>query len=114
MLEHFFTLKSEIYSTIYTGKLMGLSGCSAFVVVVLVVLFVKSESFAENYISWDDMKVDEHEAGLNTRYEYKGRRIIVVDKNGWGDSHTVQGAVDMVPEHNTERVKIYIHPGIYR
>uniref|UniRef100_A0A7N2R8H9 Pectinesterase n=2 Tax=Quercus lobata TaxID=97700 RepID=A0A7N2R8H9_QUELO len=88
--------------------------------VVLVVLdgvqvgFVKGESFAENYISWDDMKVDEHEAGLNTRYEYKGRRIIVVDKNGWGDSHTVQGAVDMVPEHNTERVKIYIHPGIYR
>ena len=31
-----------------------------------------------------------------------------------GDSTTVQGAVDMVPQNNTERVKIYIYPGIYR
>ena len=43
-----------------------------------------------------------------------GGRIIVVDQTGNGDSTTVQGAVDMVPQNNTERVKIYIYPGIYR
>ncbi|KAK6149398.1 hypothetical protein DH2020_016923 [Rehmannia glutinosa] len=41
-------------------------------------------------------------------------KVIVVDKYGRGDSVTVQGAVDMVPENNAERVKIHILPGIYR
>ncbi|KAB2615496.1 pectinesterase QRT1-like [Pyrus ussuriensis x Pyrus communis] len=77
--------------------------------------FSQSESFARNYISWDDLKVDDRKLGLNTKEErVNGSRIIVVDKNGGGDSLTVQGAVDMVPEQNTERVKIYILPGIYR
>lgn len=41
-------------------------------------------------------------------------RVIVVDQNGRGDSFTVQGAIDMVPNSNSQRVKIYILPGIYR
>lgn len=77
--------------------------------------FSQSEAYARNYISWDDLKVDEPKVGLNSRNEFvNGSRVIVVDKNGGGDSLTVQGAVDMVPEQNTDRVKIYILPGIYR
>lgn len=77
--------------------------------------FSQSEAYAKNYISWADLKVDEQKMGLNSRNEFVNRsRVIVVDKNGGGDSLTVQGAVDMVPEQNTERVKIYILPGIYR
>lgn len=41
-------------------------------------------------------------------------RFIVVDGNGRGDLATVQGAIDMVPESNSQRVKIYVLPGIYR
>eukprot|EP00257_Ricinus_communis_P018346 XP_015577047.1 pectinesterase QRT1 isoform X2 [Ricinus communis] len=68
----------------------------------------------KDFISWDDMKVDEDKAKLNSRYDYNRSRIIVVDRNGEGDSLTVQGAIDMVPESNPHRVKIYILPGIYR
>ncbi|XP_059441601.1 pectinesterase QRT1 [Corylus avellana] len=100
---------------------MGLSVFSAFVVAFLVVFdgiqegYVEVEAYPKNYISWDDMKLDVHKAGLDIReFNYERSRVIVVDKNGEGDCLTVQGAVDMVPEHNTERVKIYIHPGIYR
>ena len=100
---------------------MGLSVFSAFVVAFSVVLdgihegYVEVEAYPKNYISWDDMKLDVHKAGLDIReFNYERSRVIVVDKNGEGDCLTVQGAVDMVPEHNTERVKIYIHPGIYR
>ncbi|KAF5461176.1 hypothetical protein F2P56_020994 [Juglans regia] len=73
--------------------------------------------YGKNYISWGDLKVDEKKvaSGLIVGDDkYGQRQVIVVDKNGRGDSLTVQGAVDMVPENNTQRVKIYIHPGIYR
>ncbi|KAI4306198.1 hypothetical protein L6164_029494 [Bauhinia variegata] len=66
---------------------------------------------AGKYISWDDLKVDERRLRLNSNNE---DRVIVVDQHGRGHSRTVQGAVDMVPEHNKERVKVYIYPGIYR
>ncbi|PON94050.1 Pectinesterase, Tyr active site [Trema orientale] len=71
---------------------------------------------AKNFISWDDFKVDEMKMGLASGDEYGNgsSRVIVVDKSGKGQSLTVQGAIDMVPEQNTERVKIYILPGIYR
>lgn len=80
------------------------------------------------YISWEDLSVVEdvrrerslkHDNGVSREYlapsntEY-GSRVIVVEKNGRGDSVTVQGAVDMVPDSNSQRVKIYILPGIYR
>lgn len=73
--------------------------------------------FTRNYITWDDMKVDTsmlHKGPENTRNDPSGNRIIVVDQSGKGDSFTVQGAVDMVPYYNKQRVKIYIRPGIYR
>ncbi|KAH7859802.1 hypothetical protein Vadar_005615 [Vaccinium darrowii] len=68
-----------------------------------------------NFITWDDMKVDLRKQRLDWREDkYNKSRVIVVDQSGHGDSVTVQGAVDMVPMHNSERVKIYILPGIYR
>ncbi|OIW11102.1 hypothetical protein TanjilG_22909 [Lupinus angustifolius] len=63
---------------------------------------------AKNFITWDDLMVDEHNLASDI-----GGQVIVVDHGGNGDSTTVQGAVDMVPEDNTERVKIYIYPGTY-
>ncbi|KAL5735682.1 hypothetical protein ACOSP7_030139 [Xanthoceras sorbifolium] len=73
------------------------------------------------FISWDDMKVNythqqqQHkEAELSSGDDSNHTRVIIVDKNGRGDSLTVQGAVDMIPQNNSQRVKIYIFPGIYR
>ncbi|KAI8006309.1 Pectinesterase QRT1 [Camellia lanceoleosa] len=66
-----------------------------------------------NYITWEDMKVDLQKERLDLTEEQKRRRVIVVDQNGKGDSVTVQGAVDMVPLLSSQRVKIYIHSGIY-
>ncbi|PSS06038.1 Pectinesterase [Actinidia chinensis var. chinensis] len=60
------------------------------------------------------MKVRLQKQSLALRSERSQNRVIVVDQSGKGDSVTVQGAVDMVPERNSERVKIYILPGIYR
>ncbi|KAJ9153902.1 hypothetical protein P3X46_027301 [Hevea brasiliensis] len=75
----------------------------------------QSEVYAKGFITWDDMKVDEDgRTRLSSRDNYNQSLVIVVDENGGGDSLTVQGAIDMVPEHNTGRVKIYILPGIYR
>ncbi|KAM1754858.1 hypothetical protein ACFX12_007262 [Malus domestica] len=97
-----------VWSVFVVGFVLLFLGC-------IEVGFSQSEAYARNYISWDDLEVDDHKLGLNTREEHvNGSRIIVVDKNGGGNCLTVQGAVDMVPEQNTERVKIYILPGIYR
>ncbi|XP_027061040.1 pectinesterase QRT1-like [Coffea arabica] len=72
------------------------------------------EEFEKHYIEWDDLTVaDESDQGLDLD-QRKPSKVIVVDKNGGGDSVTVQGAVDLVPEHNQLRHKIYILPGIYR
>ncbi|GMJ11553.1 QUARTET 1 [Hibiscus trionum] len=71
--------------------------------------------YRKDFISWDDMKVDEHKTRLNTSTaNHNQSRVIVVDRNGGGDSITIQGAINMVPENNQQRVKIYILPGIYR
>uniref|UniRef100_M4CFA9 Pectinesterase n=1 Tax=Brassica campestris TaxID=3711 RepID=M4CFA9_BRACM len=85
----------------------------------------------KNYISWEDMRVVE-EVGRERRSSsvkvkdnnmvnqesnmatVNASRVIVVDKRGRGDSVTVQGAVDMVPDSNSQRVKILILPGVYR
>jgi len=64
-----------------------------------------------NYISWEDLEVDEQRLTLKRHDDV---RVIIVNKYGWGHSETVQGAVDMVPVNNKHRVKIYIYPGIYR
>lgn len=70
----------------------------------------------KTFLDWSDMEV---ELSLHPLPAASGRRngnriIIIVDKNGSGDSVTVQGAVNMVPILNRIRHKIYIRPGIYR
>ncbi|CAH2069812.1 unnamed protein product, partial [Thlaspi arvense] len=85
---------------------------------------------SRSYISWEDLRVVE-DVGTDKSFSIKlynwmitnananakaanMSRVIVVDKKGRGDSVTVQGAVDMVPDSNSQRVKIFILPGIYR
>ncbi|CAN8301820.1 unnamed protein product [Cochlearia groenlandica] len=64
-----------------------------------------------SYISWEDMRVMKD---VGTERRFRTKRVIVVDKSGRGDSVTVQGAVNLVPRSNSQRVKIFILPGIYR
>ncbi|KAK6934582.1 Pectinesterase, catalytic, partial [Dillenia turbinata] len=71
--------------------------------------------FCENtYITWDDMEITWKWPGWYFRNNFDQSRVLIVNKYGFGHSETVQGAVDMVPENNSKRVKIYISPGIYR
>lgn len=90
-----------------------------FFLVVLVLCGEAKIGFANgnggNYvITWKDLKID-YDHRLPLRFVGNlNKLVIVVDKNGRGDSVTVQGAVDMVPENNSQRVKIHILPGVYR
>lgn len=87
----------------------------------------------KNYLSWEDLRVVEDvgtersfstnwvnqrsnlgASNANANAGKNSNRVIVVDKRGRGDSVTVQGAVDMVPDSNSHRVKIFILPGFYR
>ncbi|KAB5521207.1 hypothetical protein DKX38_025526 [Salix brachista] len=99
------------------GKSVNVGGC--FLVVLLCFLGWLQVGLAQSnakgiIISWDDMKMDERSARVSSRDDFNGSRVIVVDKNGGADSSTVQGAIDLVPQYNTQRVKIYVLPGIYR
>ncbi|CAI0374063.1 unnamed protein product [Linum tenue] len=118
-----------------------LGKCSVFFVVAAVVLMLvgpcsaaageEMQTFDRKFISWDDARLDAYshsfdfDNGTEQQQQgearpshgeeyYRGSRVIVVDQNGGGDSVTVQGAVDLVTEFNTQRVKIHILPGIYR
>jgi pectinesterase len=42
-----------------------------------------------------------------------GAQRLVVSGNGMGDFNTVQGAVDFIPDHNPQRVTIFIKTGVY-
>lgn len=96
-------------------------GLLSFVVVVLFVFGkimtgCRVHGYSEDFITWDDFSVREEEdqygkfdAGVTQK-----RDVIVVAKDGRGDSMTVQGGVDLVPHGNKERVKIVIRPGVYR
>ncbi|KAM7258867.1 hypothetical protein ACFE04_014608 [Oxalis oulophora] len=68
----------------------------------------------KNFISWNDMKIVVDKQQLSLSDYFNRTRVIVVDQSGLWHSRTVQGAIDMVPEFNTQRVKIFILPGIYR
>ncbi|KAL7143096.1 hypothetical protein ABFS83_08G167800 [Erythranthe nasuta] len=87
-------------------------------VVFSILLFENKLGFAQdngnikNYITWDDLIVNDKRFH-STVDGVNQKAFIVVDKNGGGDSVTVQGAVDMVPENNAQRVKIHILPGVY-
>ncbi|GMN62297.1 hypothetical protein TIFTF001_031374 [Ficus carica] len=88
---------------------------SVFGVVLVVVGFLQVGfcfKSARNSISWNDLSIDEQK--MQDFSSTNDGRVIVVDRNGKGHSRTVQGAIDMVPVRNTQRVKIYIFPGIYR
>ncbi|KAI4366191.1 hypothetical protein MLD38_022101 [Melastoma candidum] len=89
-----------------------------FMVVVLAFLVVEAELgsalMTKDYISWDDMRVS-NPRRERTNLRQVPSKVIVVDGSGYGgDSFTVQGAIDMVPEGNSDRVKIVIRPGTYR
>ncbi|KAJ8766978.1 hypothetical protein K2173_012453 [Erythroxylum novogranatense] len=88
------------------------------VLALILVLFISSCSLGSsqgNIITWDDVILPGNRGGgLSFRGYFNRSGVIVVDQNGTGDSLTVQGAIDMVPNYNTERVKIYILPGVYR
>ncbi|XP_054795278.1 pectinesterase QRT1-like isoform X2 [Prosopis cineraria] len=99
--------------------IMGLSSefrvLALFAFVISLVGLLAAESgdngSVRDYITWDDLTVDENSLASQSKSDLQ---VIVVDQNGNGHSSTVQGAVDMVPDHNTDRVKIYISPGTYR
>ncbi|KAJ8766550.1 hypothetical protein K2173_023797 [Erythroxylum novogranatense] len=91
----------------------GVRGRRVFGGIVLVLVLIqlgacRSERRGKDFITWDDIQLGEDGAGLSTR---DGSKVIVVDQYGGGDSLTVQGAIDIVPDHNTQRVKIFILAG---
>ncbi|KAI3965170.1 hypothetical protein MKX01_027661 [Papaver californicum] len=72
----------------------------------------------KNFITWNDCTLNLIESGsyLNNNGGKNNTEtaVIIVAKDGTGDSVTLQGAIDIVPASNTHRVKIFILPGIYR
>lgn len=79
-----------------------------------MLIFLASKLEAQPYVTWDDIKVNSNALDLNEEGYIKSQRVIVVDQNGNGDSVTVQGAIDTVPINNSDRIKIFIRPAIYR
>ncbi|CAN4103935.1 unnamed protein product [Withania somnifera] len=77
-------------------------------------MFLTSKLEAQRYVTWDDIRVKSNTLDLANEESRKCQGIIVVDSYGNGDSVTVQGAIDMIPLHNSKRIKIFIRPGIYR
>ncbi|KAL3851142.1 hypothetical protein ACJIZ3_013024 [Penstemon smallii] len=92
---------------------MNLSACSFVVLMLWVEAKVGFAQDGSNFITWDDLMVDNRMLHLRDFGAKNQNRVIVVDKNGRGDSLTVQGAIEMVPLQNTQRVKIHILPGVY-
>ncbi|KAJ4976118.1 hypothetical protein NE237_001224 [Protea cynaroides] len=100
-----------------------MSSSSVFSLTLLVFLVVlgthlgfcaSNGPYPNNFISWEDLKVEQHQGRLNLNDGFNSSGVIVVSNDGTGDSVTVQGAVDMVPINNVKRVKILILPGVYR
>ncbi|KAG9144118.1 hypothetical protein Leryth_013763 [Lithospermum erythrorhizon] len=63
-------------------------------------MYNRGEIYVRNYITWDDLKIGNgHKLKLDIKLDRGNQTgFIIVDQNGGGDSRTVQGAVDMVPE----------------
>ncbi|XP_020599947.1 pectinesterase QRT1 isoform X2 [Phalaenopsis equestris] len=76
-------------------------------------VFFHGLQMPQSLISWTDLRIDEHYEGSNFKAEEGKKDVLLVSKDGSGDSKTVQGAVNMVPDGNKERIKIYIAPGVY-
>ncbi|XP_078156046.1 pectinesterase QRT1-like [Carex rostrata] len=77
-----------------------------------------SSSFVKEYgefITWNDFSIsNSNYTSKAVNQAQRGSRMIVVSQDGQGNSETVQGAIDMVSDGNSERIKILIYPGIYR
>jgi pectinesterase len=69
---------------------------------------------SSHFITWEDLSIEKYSSQIGVSKDQTGGRIIVVSKDGHGNSRTVQGAINMVPDGNSERVKIIIYPGVYR
>ncbi|KAI3873508.1 hypothetical protein MKW92_052304 [Papaver armeniacum] len=67
-----------------------------------------------NFITWEDIRVENYFGRMRITDRDNSSRVIMVAKDGSGDSYTVQGAIDLIPDFNNQRVKIWILPGIYR
>ncbi|XP_021771360.1 pectinesterase QRT1-like [Chenopodium quinoa] len=82
--------------------------------------FTRSFARDYNYITWDDIKVDDYKylvsnSEIKDKLNWNNSGVIVVDQSGkTGDSITVQGAVDLIPSGNSQRIRILILPEIYR
>ncbi|URE21675.1 pectinesterase [Musa troglodytarum] len=74
---------------------------------------VSQRSTTMDFISWDDLSVEKYTRTMDA-VDGDASRVILVSKDGTGDSTTVQGAMDMIPDGNKARVKILINPGVYR
>jgi hypothetical protein len=53
-------------------------------------------------IGWNDILIND------------GSPSIRVAQDGSGDVETIQGAIDLVPANNKQRMKILVMPGIYK
>ncbi|KAL9669211.1 hypothetical protein QQ045_006754 [Rhodiola kirilowii] len=102
---------------------MGVNDGTMLVVLLVGLNMLLVVECRRDYITWDDLKVDVDKPGWkevkqssssSSKLLTGSSSVIVVDQNGGGDSVSVQGAVDLVPDNNSERVKIFILPGIYR
>ncbi|KAF3323420.1 pectinesterase QRT1 [Carex littledalei] len=91
-----------------------------FLAVLLTILAtIQTSSSFENesreFITWNDLTIsNSNYTSKAVNQAQRGSRMIVVSQDGHGDSNTVQGAIDMVSDGNSERIKILIYPGIYR
>lgn len=81
---------------------------------MFLLIFLASKFEAQRYVTWDDIKMDFGTLDLTDENSRKSKGVIVVDSSGNGDAVTVQGAINMVPDYNSQRIKILIRPGIYR
>lgn len=86
---------------------------SSSLLIFLSVFVILLQSSLSAFISWEDFSTSNYST-KGVEHNQLGSGILVVSKDGSGNSKTVQGAIDMVPQGNSQRVKILIYPGIYR
>ena len=77
-------------------------------ILFLLVVAAATTTYGDEYLStgnliqWTDLTIVQNDT------------IIVVDQSGAGNSTTIQGAVDMIPNDNPSRIKIVINYGLYK
>lgn len=119
-------LHAWLWSTTSIDQFMSLSSPNLFTASCCLVLLLGHATVCQGspsprvfpgrrrYISWADLNLRNHSKYYSNAKYRVSARVILVSKDGTSDSTTVQGAVDMVPNGNNNRVKILISPGVYR